>query len=164
MVPVFGVDGDLSRGAKRDLIVAHVVSDIDDRECATSGGPGFRLNEGWRGCQLTGRDCIDDGPHLGLEYATRYRFESNLCIIARIHPLQGVLLECCAKLPIPVPFIDKKHRSSKLRRNDVHSRSQGNLCHEPGTCRAYCRLIKVELSIGEFGTQLCDGSINASNV
>jgi hypothetical protein len=37
-------------------------------------------------------------------------------------------------------------------------------CHEPGACCAYCCLIEVELSVGEFGTQLCDGSINASNI
>src|SRR5215813_9050839 len=127
MVPMFGVDGDLSRGAKWDLIVAHVVTDIDDRECTTGGGPGFRLNEGWRGCQLTGRDCIDDSPHLGLEYATRDRFESNLGIITRIDALQGVLLECRPKLPVTVSRIDEKHGRPKLGRNDVHPGSQGNL-------------------------------------
>src|SRR5262249_54253793 len=164
MVPMFGVDGDLSRGAKWDLIVAHVVTDIDDRECATGGGPGFRLNEGWCGCQLTGRNCIDDSPHLGLEYATRYRFERNLGIITRIDPLQGVLLECCAKLPILVPRIDEKHRGAKLCCDGGHARSQGDLCHETRTCRTRCRLIEIELSVGEFCAQLRNSSINAFDI
>src|SRR5262245_48821969 len=164
MVPVFGVDGDLSRGANWYLIVVHVLTDIDGRECAASDGPGFWLNKGWRGCQLTGRDCTNDSPHLGLEYATRHSVEGDLGLIACIDPLQGVLLECTDKLLVPTPSINEEHRSPKLRRDDVHSRSQGNLRREPGICRAYCRLIEVELSIGEFGPQLCDGSINASNV
>jgi len=78
MVPVLFVDGDLGRGAERDLIVTHAVRDINDRDCPTSGGPGLRLNECRGGRQLTGRDWIGDGPHLGLEYATRHRLKSNL--------------------------------------------------------------------------------------
>ena len=93
MVPVFGVDCDLSRGAKRDLIIAHVVGNIDYSHRTTSSRPRFRFNERQRTYQLSCRDCIHDRAHLGLEYSPRHGVKSNLCIIARHHPLHGILIE-----------------------------------------------------------------------
>jgi hypothetical protein len=45
MMPAFGVDCDLTRDAKQNLIIAHVVGDIDDSHRTTSCRPRFRFNE-----------------------------------------------------------------------------------------------------------------------
>ena len=45
MMPVFGVDCDLSCGAKRDLIVTLVVGNVDDSHRTTSSRPRFRFDE-----------------------------------------------------------------------------------------------------------------------
>ena len=154
MVPVFGVNCDLSRGAKRDLIIAHVVGNIDDSHRTTSSRPRFRFDERRRTCQLSCRDCIHDDAHLGLEYAARHGVKSNLCIVACLNPLQGILIERRPQLLIALAGIDEQHGGSKLRRDDVHTGSQGDLRHKSRTCRTCRRLIEIELGIGKFCTPL----------
>src|SRR5215472_10709239 len=80
MVPMLRVNRDLSLGAERYLIIAHVIGHIDDRHGTAGRGPGFRFDEARRSGQLPSRDCRHDGAHLGLEYAAWHGIESDLRI------------------------------------------------------------------------------------
>src|SRR5262245_21685411 len=102
--------------------------------------------------------------HLGLEYSAWHAVKSDLCIIPSHDPLQGILIECPHQTLIVLTGIDERHGGSKLRRNDVHTWSQGDLCHKTRTHRPDRGLIEIELGIGKLGTQLCDRGINTTNV
>ena len=75
------------------------------------------------------------GTHLGLEYASRHSAKSDFGVVARIDSLQGILIERCRQFLIALASIDECHGRSKLRRNDVHSGSQGDLGHKSRTRR-----------------------------
>jgi hypothetical protein len=137
------VNCDLSRGTKRDLIIANVIGNIDDGQRTTSSRPCFRFDERRRSGQLPSRDCRRYDAYLGLEYSARHAVKSDLCIVASHNPLQGILIERRRQRLITLAGIDERHGGSKLRRNDVHTGSQGDLGHKSRPRRTDRGLIEI---------------------
>src|SRR6516225_8942474 len=114
--------------------------------------------------ELPSRDCRHYGAHLGLEYATWDRVKSDLRLVACIDPLQGILIERCRQLLITLAGIDERHGGSKLRRNDVHAGSQGDLGHKSRSRRTDRCLVEIELGIGKFCTPLRHRGVHTADV
>src|SRR5690242_12856076 len=93
MMPMFGIDGDLSGGAERDLIAGNVVGNVDDGEGAATGCPCADIHECSRCLELAGGDRVDDEANLGLEDPAGDRIECDFGLVARSYALKGILLK-----------------------------------------------------------------------
>ncbi len=153
MMPIFGIDRDLGRGAERDLVGRHVIRDVDDGQRTAAGCPRTDVHEPPRRLQLASRDRIQDEAHLALEHATGNRIESSLGLVTGLHALQGILLERRGKLLVPRVGIDEDHDRPESGGDDVHSRPQADLGDESGRWRPRHGLIEIPLGIGQLGAQ-----------
>ena len=78
--------------------------------------------------QLAGRDRIEDEAHLALEHAPGHGIESDLGLVAGLHPLQGILLERRGELLVPRVGIDEHHDRPKRRRGRRTFPAAGPTC------------------------------------
>src|SRR5882724_10701204 len=114
-MPMLSIDRHLPRGAEWDLVGRHVILDIDYGQRPAARGSLAEIDKRAAGLYLPDGDGVDHKTNLTLEHAPGHRIESDLRLVAGFHPLQGVLLECRAKLPVPRVRVDEHHGGPHLQ-------------------------------------------------
>ena len=156
MVPMLGIDGDLRGGAERNLIGRHVVLDLDDSQRPAAFRAGAEIHERSRRRELASGDRIKHETDFALENAAGHGIESGLRLVAGLHPLKGILLECRRELLVALVGVNEDHDWPQRRGYNVHSRPQPDLGDEPGRRRPRHGLVEIPLRIGELGAEAGD--------
>ena len=148
MVPVLGIDSDLGRRAERDLIITYFVTDIDDRDPATSSAG--RVSGSIRVGVVASwpRSRLHQRLNAPLRENTRPwnapSTPGSMARHGRLHrpAAMNSLLECRSQLSIPIPALTKSIAVRRCVGIAYIPGPQRNLRHKPRTRRTRCGLIK----------------------